>query len=142
MRRCDLDRPGSKLGIHEGIGNDFDFPVYQRKDQGLSDQGTVAFVVRIDGDRRIPQHGLGTGGRDNHAFFFIILKGIPDVIEVSLDIPVLGLFIREGCQTARTPINDVFAAVDESLLVEGDKDMFDRVAVGFIHGKAGARPVT
>ena len=65
MRGRNLDAAGTELGIHVIIGNDRDAPPSEGQVDGLSYQIAVALIIGVDRNRRIAQHGFGTGRRDD-----------------------------------------------------------------------------
>ena len=66
VRRGDLDRPGALLGIGIFVGDNRHQTADQRQPHPPADQMPVAFVVGMDGDRRVAEHRLGPRGRDRH----------------------------------------------------------------------------
>ena len=59
VRRRDLDRARTLLGIGIVIGDDRNFAPDQRQDDRLADQGLIALVVGMDGNASITEHRLG-----------------------------------------------------------------------------------
>jgi hypothetical protein len=49
--------------------------------------------------------------------------------------------IRKGGLASRTPVDDIMAPVNQSLLIEPYKNLFDCVREAFIHCKAFATPI-
>ncbi len=62
--RGDFDAAGTELRIDEFVADDGDGFVAQRQEHLAPDQGAVPFVVRVDGDGLVAEHGLGAGGGD------------------------------------------------------------------------------
>ena len=65
VRRRDLDAAGAERLVDIGIGNDGNRAAGERQRDCLPDQGRIAFVVRIDRDRDVAQHRLGSRRRDD-----------------------------------------------------------------------------
>src|SRR5258706_671593 len=65
--------------------------------------------------------GLLLAARARSAIAFVISDRIKDLIEISRFLAVLGLFVTQRGEAARTPMNDTMAAVDESTLVQLDE---------------------
>ena len=53
---------GSEIHFHVIVGNDRNFTVNKRQNKRFAHNVFVAFIVRVDGDRRIAQKGFGTRG--------------------------------------------------------------------------------
>ncbi len=141
MGRGNFDKTGSKIRIHIGIGNDGNGPVSQGQAEHSADQGLVAGVIRMNGNRRVCQHGLRAGGGNlNPPLPFC--KGIADGIKTALPFLMLDLDIRDGGGAAGTPIDHALAPVDQALPVEVDKDLADSLGQALIHGETMTLPVT
>lgn len=56
--RGDLDAAGAEFRVHIVVADDGDFPAGDGQLDGLADQVLIALVFRVDGDRRIAQHGF------------------------------------------------------------------------------------
>ena len=141
MRRGDLDGAGPEFRIDELVADDCDLPVYQRKDERLADQILVTFILFIDGNGGIAEHGLRTCCCHGERSVGIIFKRITDIIEIALHLMMFSLLVGERGVAARAPVDDVFAAVDQALLVKPDKDFPDGATVTVVHRKARARPI-
>ena len=59
VRRRDLDRAGSLLGIGVVVADDRDAAADQRQDDVLADQMPDPLVVRMDRNGGVAEHGLG-----------------------------------------------------------------------------------
>ena len=59
----DFHDAGSEIHFDIIVGDDRDFTVHKRQDKRFAHNVFVAFIVRVDGDRRIAQKGFGTRGR-------------------------------------------------------------------------------
>ena len=62
VRRCHLNRAGTEVAAHPGIRHDRNLASGQRQLQHLAVEVSIAFIVRVNGDRHVAQHGLGPGG--------------------------------------------------------------------------------
>ena len=140
VRGCDLDGSGTEFHIDILVGDDRDLLVDKRKDDHLPDQILVALIVRMDGDRRIAEHRLGTRCRDLERVVSPDDR-IADMPEMSFLILVLDLGVREGRLADRAPVDDPLAAVDISLLIEVQEDRLNRLRASLVHCKALALPV-
>ena len=114
--------------------------MYQRQDQGLAHQIFVAFIVGVDCYGSIAQQGFRTGGRQ-FQIAAAVLQRIPQMPEMPCLHFVFYFCIRNGSQTLGAPVDDAFAAVDQTFLVVLDKYFLDCLAAALVHGKAFSRPV-
>jgi hypothetical protein len=60
---------------------------------------------------------------------------------MSVYIFMLNFCVRQSSLTARAPVYDSVALVDEALLIEADKHLVDSLVAAFIHGKTLSSPV-
>ena len=141
MGRGNLHASGSKLLIHIMIGNDRNLPSHQRKDQGLSDQILIPFILRVYCYRRITQKRLRPGGGDLYKASLFPLHRIVDVPEEAVLLLVLHLCIGDRSLTYRTPINNAGSFIDQSLLIQLDKYLLHRIGTPFIHGETLPVPI-
>src|SRR6185369_17635315 len=82
--RGDLDHTGAELQLNVFVGYHRDLATDQRQDDVFPDQVFVAFVLGVHRHGGIAQHGLGTGGGDDHKFPRFTGHRVTDVPEVSL----------------------------------------------------------
>ncbi len=68
MRGRDLHRARALLGVRIFVGDDGDQAADQRQAHILADQLRVALILRMHGDRRVAEHGLGTRRRDGDEY--------------------------------------------------------------------------
>ena len=61
----DLHAAGAERGVHIVVGDDRDQTVGERQADLPADQVPVALIAGMHGDRRVAQHGLGAGRRDD-----------------------------------------------------------------------------
>ena len=88
--RGNLHHTGAKIHVHIGIGHNGDLFVHQRQQHLFALQVPVALVVRVNGHRRVPQHGLGPGG-GKHQAFVCTHNGVFQVPEKALLVLILHL---------------------------------------------------
>ncbi len=106
----------------------------------LSHQGGVSLVGRVYGHAGVAQHGLRPCG-GNHDIAVPFGERISDVPEEPAFFLVLHLEIRDGAVAAGAPIHDIIAPVDQSLTVEGDEYLSDRIRQTLVHGEPDPVPV-
>ncbi len=94
----------------------------------------------MDGHRRVAEQGLWPRG-GNHHRAAAVRVGIADVVQFACGRVVLNLVVRERSQTARAPVDDVVAFVNETFIIEADKDLAHRLGQPFVHGEPLAVPV-
>ena len=56
--RCDLDRTGAEVTVHDRVGDDGHVPLDERDADAAPDERAIAIVVRVDGDRRVAEDRL------------------------------------------------------------------------------------
>ena len=54
----DFNNAGAELGIGHGIGNDRDLAIHQRQADSFAVQMFVSFIIGIDDQRGIAEHGF------------------------------------------------------------------------------------
>ncbi len=140
VRRRHLDGTGTELEVDALVGHDRDLPADQRKCHRLADHIPVAIVVRMDGNRGIPQHRLRASGR-NHDRSAAVAEGVADVGQLPGLLLVLYLDLGESGVAAGTPVDDALPAVDEPLVVEIHEHLLHRVAEPVVEGEALPAPV-
>src|SRR5690348_1261769 len=64
----DFDGAGAEFAVHDFVGDDGDFAIYQRQNRFFADERFVAVIFRMDGDGRVAKHGFGTRGGDDDEF--------------------------------------------------------------------------
>ena len=138
--RGDLHRAGAELLVHHGVGDDGDPPVEDRKDNLPAHHRGVPLVRGIHGDAGVAQHGLGPGGC-HHDFALPFGEGIADVPEKTAFFLVLHLEIGDGAVAPGAPVHDIVAPEDQTLPVEGDEHLSDRIGEPLVHGEADPLPV-
>ena len=147
MRRGYLEDTGAELGIHVLVGEDLYLPLDKRHLDPAADEVFVPLVFRVDDERHVAEHRLGTRGEDLGIFFSVrtgtlaVDERVADAVEVALHVLVVDLEVRDGRAIVRTPVGDTVAAVDQTLLIQTDKRGEDRVHVIVVHCVAEATPV-
>ena len=58
MPRGDFECPGAKLRIHKRIGDDWNGAANDGEGNRSANKFQIAFVLRVDGYRRVPEHRL------------------------------------------------------------------------------------
>ena len=139
MRRGDLDKAGTKAGVHVPIGEDGDLAVDDGQHDGLANKGLFLGVLGADGNTRVAQHGLGTSGGDNDVILAVDGLGqrVAKVPQVAVLLLVLGLVIGDGGGTAGTPVDDALAAVDQAVVVPVAEHLAHGLGVVLVHPSPG-----
>ena len=83
-------------------------------------QPGIALILRIDGHRRIAQHGLGAR-RGHHDAAVFLGKRVTDMVEVAIDVFVLHFQVRQGGMAAMAPVDNVITAVNQAFVVKLNK---------------------
>jgi len=136
----DLQGACAEFPLDMVVENHRDDTVGQRQPDAYFLEMGVAFVIRVHGNGGVAQHGLGAGGGDDHVAGAVGI-GVADMVELARLVLVLDLVIGKGGVAAGAPVDDIVALVDESFLVEADKDGAHRPRQPFVHGEAFPVPV-
>src|SRR5262249_43245288 len=136
----DLDDAGPEGGIDEDVvADDRDPTPDERQRDLLADEVAVARILRMDGDGRVPQHRLRPSGRDDQAPA-PVRERIGDLPQGPADTLFdLDLQVRQRRAARGTPVDQVLAAVDESVLVERDEHLADRPRESLVEGEPRPR---
>ena len=137
----DLHHTGTLGHIRVLVAHDGNFLIQQGQDDVAAVEVLVALVLGVDGHGGIAQHGLGTGGGQLQLLTGL-LDGVQQVPEVTVLLLVFHLGVGDGGFAGGTPVDHTVAAVDETLLVQTDKDLLYRHRATLVHGEALTLPVT
>ncbi len=137
VRGRDFDGAGAEVAADPGIDHDGNLAIHQWQAQLFAVEMEVALVLGMNGHGGVAEHGFGARGGNSQEFaglFAAVAEHwVADLPEMAFLLLVDDFEIADGGLAARTPVDDVRAAVDEALVIEADE--------GFAHGEgAGARP--
>jgi hypothetical protein len=96
------------------------------------------------GDGRISEEGLGTGGRDldvGGPAGRRIDDPIAYVVHRARLVMVLDFVVGEGGPAGRTPVDEIFAAIDQALVMEPHEGFHHRFVEAWIQGEPLPPPV-
>ena len=141
VRRRDLDRAGTLLGVGIFVRDDGEPPAHDGQDRELADEIPVAFVIGMDRHRGVAQHGFQPGGRDRDRPPLPVFDGIGDVPELALDFPLFDLEVRDRGVKLGIPVDQALVAIDQAVLVQPDEHRADGPRQAVIHGEALPAPV-
>ena len=139
--RCDFDNAGTKFHVNILVADNRDFSVEQRQYDIFANQVLIALILRVDRYCGIAQHGFRTGGCQNN-IAAAVSQRITQVPEVACLLLILYLCIRDGGHAVRTPVDDALALIDEALVVQVDKHLFDCLGASVIQCEPLSVPVT
>ena len=139
--RRDLDGARAEFLVDVLIRKQRDAAADDRQYERLADEILVTLVIRMDSDARIAEHRLRARRRNLDVLARLALYLIAQMPEMTLLRLMLDLDVRDGRVARRTPVRDARALVDESLLIEADKDLADGAAAALVHREALAVPV-
>jgi hypothetical protein len=126
----DLHSTGAEVAAHPGVCNNGNHAACRRLDDLHSVERSVAFVVGMDCDGHVAGHGFRAGGcdRDGVAGQCVAWPndGVAEDPEFSVLLFMHHLQVGDGGLAARTPVHNVFAAIDQPLLIEADEGFFHR----------------
>ena len=131
----------SEVHFYIVIGNNRNFPMYQRQNQSLANQMLIPFIIRVDCNGRITQQGFWTGGCQ-FQIAAAILQRIPQVPEMTCLVFIFDFCIGNGSQAFRTPVNNPFAPINQAFFIVANEYFLDCLIAAFIHGEPFPFPVT
>ena len=146
VRRRHLHHARAERRVHEIVGDDRDL-TFGEGEEGLpADQVLVPLVLRVHRYGGIAQHRLRTRGGDDEEL--LGGRGLPLVQDRVLDVPelavlfaVVHLVVGDRRVVLRAPVDDVLAAVDQSILVQADEHFAHGSREALVHREALAFPV-
>ena len=128
------------------IGNERDDAVRERKTEFFSDNRFVAFVFRVDGNRRVAEQGFRARRCNFYARRAVgrgaVCKLIPNMIHRAVCVRVVNFIVGKRRAAARTPVDQILSLVDEFALVQRNEDLAHGFGKSFIHRKALSVPVS
>ena len=117
MRRCDLHGPRALLRIGILVGHDNQPAADQRQHGKSADQTFPAFVVGVDGDRRVAEHSFRAGRGDGNEFVVAALDGIAEMPQMPVSLPRLDFEVGNRGEKFRIPIDQALVAVNQALFM-------------------------
>ena len=131
----------TKLDVHIVVFDDGDDTVYQRHDDFLAAQPLVLGVIRVDTHGRIPHNRFGARSSHDRITAIFAFDFIAEIIQFTMLFLVNHLFIGEGGQCFRVPIDHSHPAINQTLVIEIDKDPDNACAARIVHRKGCTIPV-
>ena len=131
-----LHAPGPEAYLNVVVGYHGDLAPDERKYKLLSDKVLCRRVVRVDGYRRVAEHGLRAGRRYLDKLPLLADYRVLYMPEKSGLVLILDLRVRERGAASRAPVYNSVSAVNKSLFVERDKHLAHRAAAALIHSEA------
>ena len=68
VRRSNFHRTCAELAVNISVGDDRNFAIHQRQHDSFADEALIAFVIRMNGDGGIAEHGFRARGGDYQKF--------------------------------------------------------------------------
>src|ERR1700737_4116231 len=148
MSRRDFDCPRTKTGIHRFVSHDRYLTTNHRQDCQAPDKSLVTWVLGIDRYSSIAKNGFRA--RCSHAdilsglmlFASFRLQWVAHIGQRPRSIHMVDFQVRKGAHTARAPVDDALATIDQPLFIERHEGFTHSLRQSFIKGKALPRPVT
>jgi len=141
----DLDAAGAEVGIDVVVGHDRNLTPHQRQGQCLAHQIGVARILGVHRHGRVAQQGFRPGGGHLQVGAAIsrstATQRITEMPEVAVHLLHLHLQITHRRARGGAPVDQVFAAVDQPLLVQAAEGFHHRGAAAGVEGEALALPV-
>ena len=140
MGRRYFNATRSKFWVDIVVSNNWDSSITERQVHEFADQVGVALVFRVNSYCRIPKHGLWSGSRNCE-----VLIGVGDRV---VEVPQMAIFlfrdyfqIGDGGVQLWIPVHQAVAAINQSFVIEIDKDFLDHSGKLLIHGEAFTGPI-
>ena len=140
VRRGNFNRTGSLVHFCVRVGNNRDFTSDDGNHNGLSDYVLVAFIIGVNGNGGIAGNRFGTGGCDLN-IAAPVLERIFEVPEIAVVLFIFNLGVGNRGLTVRTPVDDPFAPVNQSLFIEITENLTDSLRAAFVKREAFSFPV-
>ena len=158
VSRSHLQATRSELNIHIVILNHRNRAVHQRHHHLLAAQPSVLRIVRVDTHGSITHDGLRTSGSHNSIITLLILvyhltfstcrshlltfsKTIFQIIQLRMLLLVNHLLVAERSLSLRVPVHHAHTAINQSLAVEVNKHLDDRLRALLVHRERSAVPI-
>ena len=145
VRRRHFHCAGTEVAADPFVEDDGDLAAHQRQPKLFTMQMEVALVFRMNGYGHIAEHGFRASSSDCQKLAGILSvvaeHRIANLPEMALVLVVDDFEVADGGLAARTPVDDVRAAIDEALLVEADEGFADGHREMVVHGEVLALPI-
>ena len=125
VRRRHFHNTRSERWIDHVVLDERDFTIHQGQNRRFTFVLCVPFIIRVNGNGCVAEHRFGPCGGDFDECVIAAFQRILDVIQLRIDRLVDDLQIRQCGHAARAPVDEPLAAVDQSFLVQTDKDFAD-----------------
>ena len=159
--RSNLQATGTELDVNIAVFDNRDNTVYERNDNLMSAQPLVLRVLRVDTHGSIAHDSLRTCGGNNGivAAVGILMQnltltasrhnrvsiGVSHIVaqieQMALLVAIDNLLGRKHGLCLRVPVHHTQSAVDESLLIEVDKNLEYALRALLVHSECSAIPV-
>ena len=144
--RGDFHAAGAEFRIAVIVGDDRDAAADQRQLDKFADQGFVAFIVRVNRDGGVAEHGFRASGRDDQVI--VAFSGLGAVGQRVFQVPqetflVVVFHFEVGNRRVQlgVPVDQTLAAVDQAVFVQAHERFFNGFREAVVHGEALAAPV-
>ena len=131
---------GAEAELYIVVGHDGKLPSDERQYGVFADKVSIAFIVWVDGDACVAQHGLRPGGGDDKLLIGV-LDGVSDVPEKAGHILVLDLGVGQGRAALGAPVYNAAPLVDKSLFIQLAEGLAHRFCAGLVHCEGAPVPV-
>ncbi len=141
MRWGDFNGARSLFRIGIFIGNDFDAASHDWQNAVLTNQILVTFIIRMNRNTGITQHGFRPRGRNGDELAFLALNRVFEVPIMAFDFFLNDFKIGNRGQKFRVPVDQTLVTVNQSLFVQGNKYLANSSRQTIVHGKAFTWPI-
>ena len=141
VRWRDLECTGAEGAVDVRVGDHGNLDADDRERHLAADEVGVALVVGVHGNGDVGEHRLGARGRDHEGAPWLADHRIRYLPQLTVGLVELRLLVGERRETARAPVDDPVAAVDEAIGIEADERLAHGARALGVEGVGGARPV-
>ena len=140
MSGSDFDNARTEIHLNIVIGDNGNFPVNYRKNNGLADNILISLILGIHRDGGIAEKCFRSRCGELK-ISAAVLEGIAQMPEMAGLILILNLGIRNGCQAVGAPVDDSLASVNQTLFIELAEYLADRSAAALVESETLSVPV-
>ena len=112
----------------------------------LANKIGISWVIWINRHSSIAQQGFWPSGGDYNIVLAVqcfdpVSQGVAQIPHFTFDITIFDFQIGDGGMQFRIPVDQSFAAVDQTILMQADKSLLYRCIEALVHGEAFGFPV-
>ena len=137
----DFQDAGAEFAVDGFIRDNGEFLLGEGTPDFLADEAAVTLVLRVDCDGSVAHEGFRAGCGNFKVLTGLIDQFITHFVEQTLLRLHDYLFIAQGSEAGRTPVDHAFSPVNVTALVEFNKGGENGAAISLVHGEDGTIPI-